>query len=96
MTFRRISIKQLHAGARETGVPAANSYSTFASMQDPEGNTVELWKPAAKLSRGLRGALENACSTHAAADAHGHQAIPRVAPFEFAQNRRSKFRARAT
>jgi hypothetical protein len=47
-------------------------------------------------SRGLRGALENARRAHSPADAHGDQTIAPVAPFEFAQNRRRKFRARAT
>lgn len=47
-------------------------------------------------SRGLRGAFENARRAHSPADAHGDQTIAPVAPFQFAQNRRRKFRTRAT
>jgi hypothetical protein len=95
MTFRRISIKLLHAGENRL-VPRRQFLQHSRCDAGSRRKQVVLGKPAAKLWRGLRGALENACRTHAAADAHGHQAIPRVAPFEFAQNRRSKFRARAT
>jgi len=75
------------------GLASAFAEASVSRRQFPYSSRTPIWNPQ---SRGSSGPLENARRAHATADAHGHQTITRVAPFEFTQNRRRKFRACAT
>ena len=80
-----------HPGVRK--LASAFAEASLSRLQFPYSSQTPISNPQ---SRGSSGPLENACRAHATADAHGHQPITRVAPFEFAQDRRRKFRACAT
>jgi hypothetical protein len=80
-----------HPGVRK--LASAFAEASLSRLQFPYSSQTPISNPH---SRGSSGPLENARRAHATADAHGHQPITRVAPFEFAQNRRRKFRACAT